>query len=395
MKITAIKLFPISLTPIKTGYRSQDALSQLARVNTVIVQIETDKDIVGWGEAATIPSYFNQTLGTLMDWLKGYAQALIGLDPRNIIQVHRRIDLVSGERPPGCQPARAAIDMALYDIIGKVNNCPVYEVLGGAYRTEFELQTNLYEESPEEKANACRAYVEKGFAGLKVKVGDSILLKGFSAANLEWERKKLLAALEAVPPNIYIDADANQTWGNAKIAVKIVEHILQGTFYPNLSLEQPLHHLDFSGHSYLRKILPIPIILDESVVSPEAMLQIVKMEAADRIVLKINRVGGFWFAKKIVDICEAACIGISIDTMPFTKLGDTAHCHLAATIRDPYPVDAEGHTWFAATPFTGGVEIQGGKAVLPRRPGLGVELDEKLLKKMLISYPAQISWGVI
>jgi len=113
-------------------------------------------------------------------------------------------------------------------------------------------------------------------------------------------------------------------------------------------------------------------------------LQIAKAEAADRIVLKINRVGGFWFARKIVDICEATSIGISLDTMPFTKLGDTAQCHLAATIRDPYPVDAEGHTWFAATPFTGGIEIKGGKAVLPKKAGLGVELDEKLIREMMI-----------
>jgi len=386
MKITSIELFPIELIPVKVGYRPQDAISKLARVNTVIVQVNTDKDIVGWGEAATIPSYFNQTLGTLIDWLRAYEQVLIGIEAQDIITAHRRMDLVSGERAPGCHPARAAIDMALYDIIGKANNCPVHEVLGGAYRTEFDLQTNLYEESPEAKAKACKEYVEKGFAGLKIKVGDSILLGGLTKENLAWERRKLLAALEAVPSDVYIDADANQSWGNAKIAVTFIESVLEKKFYPNLSLEQPLYYLDFSGHSYLRKTLRVPIILDESVVSPEAVLQIAKAEAADRIVLKINRVGGFWFARKIVDICEAASIGISLDTMPFTKLGDTAQCHLAATIRDPYPVDAEGHTWFAATPFTGGIEIKGGKAVLPKKAGLGVELNEKLIREMMINY---------
>ena len=201
--------------------------------------------------------------------------------------------------------------------------------------------------------------------------------------NLRKEKDKLVAVLKAVPPDIYIDADANQSWSNAKTALNIVEDILQDRFYPNLSLEQPLHYLDISGHSYLRKMLKVPIILDESVLSPEAMFQIAKHDAADRIVLKLNRVGGFWPARKIVDIAEAASVGISIDTMPFTKLGDTAICHLAATIRDPYPVDAEGHLWFETTPFEGGIELKDGRAILPKRPGLGIELDERKLRTMM------------
>lgn len=377
MKITGIEKFPLNLKPVKIGYREEDDLSSIARVNTIIIRVNTDKDISGLGEAATIRSYFNQTMGTMQDWLVAYEKVLIGEDPRDIIKIHRKMDLVSGEKAPGCHPTRAAIDMAMYDIIGKTYNCPVYEILGGAYRTKFEMLTNLYEDSAEEKAQAAREYVQKGFRGLKVKVGDSIIMRGFSTENFKKEKNKLIAALEAVPSDIYIDADANQSWGNAKIAINIIEDILHKNFYPNLAIEQPLHYLDISGHSYLRNVLKVPIILDESVVSPEAMFQIAKNDAADRIVLKINRVGGFWNSRKIINICEAKSIGISFDTMPDTLLGDTAICHLAATVRDPYPVDAEGHLWFETTPFKGGIKIMNGRAILPKDPGLGVELDEK------------------
>ncbi len=379
MRITGFDLFPLRLNPVKVGYRSEDELSVVARADTIILRMNTDAGISGLGEAATIRSYFNQTSGTLLDWLAVYEQALVGADPRNILGVHQRMDRVSGAHAPGCHPARAAVDMACFDLIGKHHNCPVYEVLGGAYRTELELLTNLYEATAEEKAAACREYVGRGFRGLKVKIGDTMILNGFHEEHFRIEKAKLVAALEAVPEHIYIDADANQSWGNAKIAVRVFETILRERFYPNLSLEQPLHHLDLAGHQYLRSVLPIPIILDESVVSPEAAFQIARHDAADRIVLKINRVGGFHNARKIVNICEANSIGISFDTMPFTKLGDTALCHLAATVRDHYPVDAEGHLWFEDTPLRGGVTLDGGKAILSNAPGFGVELDEAAL----------------
>ncbi len=385
MKIKNIEKFPLSLRPIKVGYRKEDKSSSVwaSGVPSIVVRVNTDEGISGLGEATTMTWYFNETQEGMMKLLEFYEQLLIGEYPFDVVNAHCRMDLATGEDAPGCHSARAAIDMALYDIIGKAQNRPVYEVLGGAYRTEFEMLTNLYEDTPEEKAKACKESVRKGFRGLKIKVGDILLTEGWSMQNLRKEKDKLIAALEAVPPDIYVDADANQSWTNAKIAVNMVEELFQDKYYPNLSLEQPLHYLDISGHSYLRRSLRTPIILDESVLSPEAMLQIAKHDAADRIVLKLNRVGGFWPARKVISIAEAASIGISVDTMPFTKLGDTANCHLAATIKDPYPVDAEGHLWFDANPFRGGIEIRSGRATLPKEPGLGIELDEEILKRLI------------
>ena len=385
MKIKNIEKFPLSLRPIKVGYRKEDKSSSVwaSGVPSIIVRVNTDEGISGLGEATTMTWYFNETQEGMMKLLEFYEQLLIGEDPFDVVNAHCRMDLATGEDAPGCHSARAAIDMALYDIIGKAQDRPVYEVLGGAYRTEFEMLTNLYENTPEEKAKACKESVRKGFRALKIKVGDILLTEGWSMQNLRKEKDKLIAALEAVPPDIYVDADANQGWTNTKIAVNVVEELFQDKYYPNLSLEQPLHYLDISGHSYLRRSLRTPIILDESVLSPEAMLQIAKHDAADRIVLKLNRLGGFWPARKVISIAEAASIGISVDTMPFTKLGDTANCHLAATIKDPYPVDAEGHLWFDANPFRGGIEIRSGRATLPKEPGLGIELDEEILKKLI------------
>jgi L-alanine-DL-glutamate epimerase-like enolase superfamily enzyme len=107
------------------------------------------------------------------------------------------------------------------------------------------------------------------------------------------------------------------------------------------------------------------------------------MQAADRFVLKLNRVGGFLPGHQIITICEAAGVGVSVDTNPYTLLGDTAVCHIAAVARTPYPVDCEGHVSFLSLgepdPFSGGITFRDGRAWLPDAPGLGVEVDWKKL----------------
>ena len=170
MKITSVETFPIRMTQVKPGFR-EHASPYFRNGGTVIVRINTDSSVSGLGEAATEPAYYNQTLGTLLDWLRAYGIALKGADPSNIVNAHKIMNTVSGESSPGCHPARAAIDLALYDLIGKARGCPVYDLLGGAYRTDFSLLTNLYELTPQEKAAATIEYVNRGFRGLKIKVG--------------------------------------------------------------------------------------------------------------------------------------------------------------------------------------------------------------------------------
>ena len=114
-------------------------------------------------------------------------------------------------------------------------------------------------------------------------------------------------------------------------------------------------------------------------------MQAIRMGACDRIVLKLARIGGFFPSSQVITIAEAAGVGISVDTNPFTILGDTACCHIAATQMRPYPVDCEGHVSFLdigkPNPFKGGITIKAGRAKLPDAPGLGVEVDWGALAK--------------
>jgi L-alanine-DL-glutamate epimerase-like enolase superfamily enzyme len=286
------------------------------------------------------------------------------------------MEQVVGGGMPGGRGARSAVDIALYDLVGKVCGMPVYKLLGGGYRTEFELLTNLYHKTPQAMVAACKEYVGRGFNGLKVKVGDVLLAEGWRRDHLESELAKLRAALEVVPRDVYIDADANQSWRSAKWTISVLERFAGRD---NLSIEQPLGYADLEGAAFVRAHARVPLILDESVWSPEAASQIVCMHACDRIVLKLNRLGGFLPAQQTIAICEAAGIGVSVDTNPYTIVGDSACCHIAATTRFPYPVDCEGHVSFLRiaepSPFKGGIRFDGGRAILPDAPGLGVDAD--------------------
>lgn len=402
MKITGIELTPLRLEmlgdSVATGPNvnpedqmnlapAEIAKRRYAPPEAVLVRIKTDAGIEGLGDGATLPHYLGHGLGSMMDWLTRFRQVLMGCDPLNIAAIHRQMEDVASIGVPGCRPAQAAIDMAIYDLAGKAHGVPVYEMLGGAFRTKLELQTQMHGFSTEQLLGVCRLYLDQGFTGLKLKIAGKLRRAGYSKALLDEEAEKVAGVVAKLPPNVQIDVDANQGLMNAKDAIGLFEYVRQVAPHPGMSIEQPLHHLDLAGHAFIRRVLPYPVILDEAVTSPAAMLQIVRMEAADRIVLKPNRVGGLWPASKIIDICEANGIGVSLDTMPFTVLGDTMLCHLGATIRRHYPLDAEGHTFYRRSPFRGGVRISSGHAHISNAPGLGVDVDEECLREMTLPFP--------
>lgn len=391
MKIVTIDFLPLKLNaPADAGTdASADeqatftpemlAARRYAPPETVFVRIRTDNGSEGYGDGATLPHYLGHGIGSMLDWLGRFRSILVGEDPLNIAGIHHRMESVASIGVPGCRPAQAAIDMAIYDLSGKTFGCPVYELLGGSYRQELELQTQMHGHTVDQLLGVCNHYVARGFTGLKLKIGSQLRQHGYSKALFDADADKVAGVMARLPHHIQVDVDANQGIMNAKMAVAMFERVRRDAFHPNMAIEQPLHHLDLKGHAQIRKMLPFPVVLDESVTSPTAMLQIVRMEAADRIVLKPNRVGGLWPARRIIDICEANGIGVSLDTMPFTLLGDTMLCHLGATIKRHFPLDAQGHTFFAGSPFSGGVKIDNGRAHLGNAPGFGVELDPELL----------------
>jgi L-alanine-DL-glutamate epimerase-like enolase superfamily enzyme len=383
MKIAAIESFRLRPKVEKEAW-VEDEYVWPSQLPCFIVKVSAEDGRYGIGDATSQVWYLGETPEQIEAQLRLYDGALRGKDPANFALAHEVMEATVGGGMPGGRTARSAVDMALYDLVGKALGVPVHALLGGAHRTSFQQLTNLYHKTPEEMAAASQDFVRRGFKGLKIKVGDVVLAKGWDRDNMESELAKLQAALEVVPRNVYIDADANQGWRSAQWTLAVLQRFAR---YDNLSIEQPLPYADLEGAAFVRAHSRVPVIMDESVWSPGAMMQLIRMGAADRIVLKLNRVGGFYPAQQIIAMCEAAGIGVSVDTNPYTLLGDTACCQIAAIPRTPYPVDCEGHQSFLSlgepNPYSGGITFRDGRAWLPDAPGLGVDVDWGKLETLM------------
>ena len=376
--VEAMRLYPIA---VKEAW-ADDEYVWPSRQPSFLVKVTAENGDYGVGECSSQQWYLGETADQIAACTALYAEALRGADAPNFARCHHLMEAAYSGGMPGGRGARSGVDIACYDLVGKQRGVPVHQLLGGAHRTEFEMLTNLYHKTPESMAAACETFVARGFKGLKVKVGDVMLAKGWSRDHWLDELAKLDAALEVTPRDVYVDADANQGWESPGWTVNVLRRYAA---CDNLSIEQPLHYADLDGAAHVRAVAGVPVILDESVWSAKAMIEIVRRRACDRIVLKLNRLGGFFEAAKVVAICDAAGIGVSVDTNPYTRVGDTAVCHIAAACRVPYPVDCEGHEsfldWGNEDYVHGGVRIDGGIARLPDAPGLGVDVDWEALAR--------------
>src|SRR5262249_41533618 len=224
-----------------------------------LIKATAEDGTYGIGEVTSQTWYLGETAAQIESFVGLYDAALRGQDPGNFALAHQLMESQVGGGMPGGRAARSGVDMALYDLVGKARGVPVHALLGGAYRTSFEQLTNLYHKTPEEMAEGCREYVGRGFKGLKIKVGDVLLDKGWNRDNFESELDKLQAALEVTPRNVYIDADANQGWRSAQWTVSLLKRFER---YDNLSMEQPLPYADLEGAAFVRAHSRVPLIMD-------------------------------------------------------------------------------------------------------------------------------------
>lgn len=360
MKIEAIDLIAI-------GEKAQRA------PEGILVRVRDASGLDGLGEVATDDTHLATCQATVAKWLDLYGSRVLGADCGNLNVLHQVLDAAEPREGAGSPAARAALEMAVLDLVGRTRGCPLHEVLGGGYRGEMDLYRQIDFGDPD-PAGAALTAVRQGYAGIRLTI--ALSREGGRGAGAGLGTAAIRGVLDAVGDTPFIDIVAHQSLGNEAKASMLAEGLLARQFAMNLALVQPLHRRDLGGHGRLRQKLPIPIVLEESITSPQAMAQVVRHAAADRIVLDPWRVGGLRNARRIANICEAAAIGVVVSGDCRSAVGRAALGHLAASVHGAYPVGLAEASSAVDAGLAGGPVIAGGKASLGSGHGLGVILDE-------------------
>jgi L-alanine-DL-glutamate epimerase-like enolase superfamily enzyme len=366
MGIQQIELYSVTLR-YEEPFRIAPAAS--SESHSIIVKITTDYDAIGWGESSPSKRVTGETPETVIKTLDKIAPRLIGQCPLRIEHDVELMDSIVN----GNSAAKAAIDMALHDIFGKTARKPLFMLMGG-YRMGVLTDITLSIKSPRQMAEDGVKAVKKGFKALKVKVG-------INPAE-DVERVKLVR--EAVGNDAQIRIDANQGWTKQQ-AVEVLKKIAK---FDIQFVEQPVSAEDLKGLISLRKNSPIPVMVDESVHSPEDAVRLIQAGALDFINIKLMKSGGILKARKIAAIAEASGIPCMIGCMGESEIGIAAGAHLAAAVKNIQYADLDSDLLLKDKLVKkGGTRVKNSMRIFSKLHGLGIkEINEKLLRKPLKVY---------
>ncbi|HBB28198.1 MAG TPA: dipeptide epimerase [Clostridiales bacterium] len=354
MKITDIRIGEISV-PLKTPFKT--ALRTVNSVEDIIVEVHTDTGNIGYGEAPPTGVITGDTKGSIIGALNDHIKKnIIGMDIENFEDIMLKLDKCVVKN----NSAKAAIDIALYDLYGQLLNAPIYKILGG-YRNEIITDITISVNDPEEMAKDSIDAIKRGFNTLKIKVGKD------AATDI----LRMKAIRNAVGYDVKLRIDANQGW-KPKEAVKALRK-MEDEGLDIEFVEQPVEAHDIDGLKFVTDNVSIPVLADESVFSPMDALTILQKRAADFVNIKLMKTGGIHNALKICSIAEIYGVECMIGCMLEAKVSVNAAVHLAAAKSIITKIDLDGPVLCSVDPVEGGAIFNEYKITLNNEPGFGIK----------------------
>ncbi len=369
VKITNVETIPVNVPirpelAIKAGSGGTHSTSPF-----LLVKVHTDEGAVGLGEASCTPRWSGEDQVSAAHFINTYfAPALVGRDPLRIEEVSAAVfPLVAGN-----DFTKAAVEMALWDLAGKVTDKPVYELLGGKVRGSVATKWSVSGKPPEAAAAIARWALGRGFRAMKVKVG----------LGIESDVARVSAVREAIGPDVKLGVDANGGWGDPATAIAAIGRLkaLRIAF-----AEQPVWAGDPEEMAAVRRSAGVPIVADESLFTLADARQLARAGACDVFSIYVGKAGGIGPARAIADFALAQGIACTIGSNLELGVGSAAMIHLGLAHRgitpDAYPCDIIGPFFYEDDILQEPLSLGGGRAAATDRPGLGVELDEAKVEK--------------
>jgi muconate cycloisomerase len=340
--------------------------SAVVTAQNVVVRIQTDGGLTGWGECASSPTFSGETQGSIVAAIDGFlAPALLGEDPMR----REALQAAMERRLLGNHGAKAAVDLALVDLAGKALRVPAYELLGGRSRDAARVFWHLGNADADADAREAAARAGDGFTFFKLKVGTTTVERDIDAA---------LRVREAVGPACDLCADANQAWSVAE-AIRFA----RGAERARLCFfEQPVAARDLAGMAAVARACTVPILADEGIFTAEDVLAHARADAARIVSVKLLKAGGFTGALRAIHAAETVRLPLHLTgKVAESSIATAALVHLAAAVRElPYGVGITNH-YLREDLVADPIRPLDGHVRAPEGPGLGIAVDEDRLRR--------------
>ncbi|MCL1936252.1 MAG: dipeptide epimerase [Defluviitaleaceae bacterium] len=338
------------IKPFKTAKRIA------THTKSIIVIIKTDTEHIGYGEAASTPVITGETLDSCFYAIKNYIMpAILNLNIANIEEIIGNIQNSILHNTS----AKAAVDMAIYDLYAKFYNVPLYQILGGSKKV-LKTDITISIDSIENMIDESLKYANLGYDTLKIKVGTDCVD--------DFEKIKKIS--EAIGKHISLRIDANQGW-TAKDAVRIIKKIEDLELNINF-IEQPVHYKDYKGMAYVTKNTYLPICADESVFSARDTIDILEMRAADIINIKLMKSAGIYNALQICKTAKIYGIECMVGCMLETNVGATFAANFAASQSNVKFIDIDTPMFYKKQCAIGGISTDKNEIMLQNEIGSGI-----------------------
>jgi len=366
--MSAIKALDTRLVriPSNTPYQMGAMERGASHAISVIVRVETTDGVEGWGESFLTPGWYGADTPAGMIWLidSVFAPRLKGVSVFDIEAIERRMQKMwqLGNWYP-----KSAIEIAVRDAAARTANLPLHNMMGGAFRDRFPMSGGIGTEAPEVMAAKAQKFKERGFKTVKLKID--------SVHELDLDVARVREVRSAIGPDMKIRLDGNGVY-TVPQAVKLCRLI---EAFNIESLEQPVQAHDLKGMADIRNKIGIPLMADESVHTMLDAMAVIEHRAADVIKLKISKCGGLGPSRRIADLCQAAGIEVTVGNGFNTSLLATAELQLACSSSAISPAGEFIGPDKLSDDICEPMKIEAGDAILPKGPGLGVEISHKKL----------------
>ncbi len=352
MKIVSIEVSKVALE-LKKPFVT--AVRRVTHVNDIYVKVTTDTGLIGYGEAAPTTAITGDSEGSIIYAIENViAPAIIGMSLESYELILQKIQKCMKKN----SSAKAAVDIAVYDLIAKKHGVPLYKFLGGA-KSKIETDLTISLNSVEQMVADSLEAVALGYKTLKIKVGNEY----------KKDIERIVAIQQAIGMDILLRIDANQGW-SLKEGTFILEELKK---YPlNIELiEQPLVAEDITGMAKLCERTIYPILADEAIFTPLDVIEVIQKGAADLINIKLMKCGGIYPALQICAIAESYGVECFMGCMLESHVSVTAAAHLAAAKSIITKYDLDGPGLLKSQPLAGGATFNEQEIILNETPGLG------------------------